>query len=68
MLCGHAIAWLVEAICYKLEGRRFEPRMRWISSMDLYTIGRTPWTSVRPFARSLPKYKINAYTYQTSMP
>jgi hypothetical protein len=25
--------------------------------LDLYTIGRTPWTSGRPVARPLPKYK-----------
>jgi hypothetical protein len=25
---GHAVAWLVEALCYKLEGRRFESRVR----------------------------------------
>jgi hypothetical protein len=27
---GHAVAKLVEALCYKLEGRRFESRIRWI--------------------------------------
>jgi hypothetical protein len=26
-------------------------------SLDLYTIGRTPWTSDRPIARPLPKYR-----------
>jgi hypothetical protein len=26
-------------------------------SLDLYTIGRTPWTSDRPVARPLPKYR-----------
>jgi hypothetical protein len=25
--------------------------------LDLYTIGRTPWTSDRPVARPLPKYR-----------
>jgi hypothetical protein len=32
LLCcwGHAVALLVEALWYKLEGRRFESRMRWI--------------------------------------
>jgi hypothetical protein len=26
-LCsGHAVAWLVEALCYKLEGRGFDSR------------------------------------------
>jgi hypothetical protein len=28
-----------------------------IFSLDLYTIGRTPWTSDRPVARPLPKYR-----------
>jgi hypothetical protein len=28
-----------------------------IFSLDLYTIGGTPWTSDRPVARSLPKYR-----------
>jgi hypothetical protein len=38
-------------------------------SLDLYTIGRTPWTSDRPVARSLPVHKQkNAHTHQTSMP
>jgi hypothetical protein len=27
---GHAIAELVEALCHKPEGRRFESRTRWI--------------------------------------
>jgi hypothetical protein len=27
---GHAVAWLVEALCYKPEGHQFESRMRWI--------------------------------------
>jgi hypothetical protein len=27
---GHAAVKLVEALCYKLEGRGFESRMRWI--------------------------------------
>jgi hypothetical protein len=26
-------------------------------SLDLYTIGRTPWTSDRPVTRPLPKYR-----------
>jgi hypothetical protein len=26
-------------------------------SLDVYTIGRTPWTSDRPVARPLPKYR-----------
>jgi hypothetical protein len=42
-------------------------------SLDLYTIGRTPWTSDRPVARPLPKHRAsetqnNAHTQQTSMP
>jgi membrane-associated PAP2 superfamily phosphatase len=34
-LSGHAVAKLVEALCYVLEGRRFESRMGWIFSIDL---------------------------------
>jgi hypothetical protein len=43
-------------------------------SLDLYTIGRTPWTSDQPVARPLPKYrtaqrKINTtHTHETSVP
>jgi hypothetical protein len=46
-------------------------------SLDLYTIGRTPWTSDRPIARPLPKYRTtqtekrtrpHMHTHQTSMP
>jgi hypothetical protein len=42
-------------------------------SLDLYTIGRTPWTSDRPVIRPLPKYRTtqiqeNVHTRQTSMP
>jgi hypothetical protein len=29
---GHAVAYLVEALYYKLEGRRFESRIRWFFS------------------------------------
>jgi hypothetical protein len=29
-ISGHAVDELVEALCYKPEGRRFESRMRWI--------------------------------------
>jgi hypothetical protein len=41
--------------------------------LDLYTICRTPWTSDRPIARPLPKYRTtqtqkNAHTRQKSMP
>jgi hypothetical protein len=27
---GHAVAWLVETLCYKPEGRGFDSRCRWI--------------------------------------
>jgi membrane-associated PAP2 superfamily phosphatase len=27
---GHAVAWLVEALCYKPEGRGFDSRHHWI--------------------------------------
>jgi hypothetical protein len=41
-------------------------------SLDLHTIGRTPWTSDRPVARPLPKYRStqtqNKHTHQISMP
>jgi hypothetical protein len=32
---AHALAKLVEALCYKLEGRRLESLMRWIFLIDL---------------------------------
>jgi hypothetical protein len=32
---GHTVAQLIEALCYKPEGRRFESRMRWIFSIYL---------------------------------
>jgi multisubunit Na+/H+ antiporter MnhE subunit len=32
---GLAVALLVEVLCYKLEGRRFEPQVRWIFSIYL---------------------------------
>jgi hypothetical protein len=34
-LSGHAVAQLVEALCCKPDGRRFESRMRWIFSIYL---------------------------------
>jgi hypothetical protein len=43
-------------------------------SLGLYTIGRTPWTSVRPVARPLPTHRTTQtqnkriHTHQTSMP
>jgi hypothetical protein len=50
-------------------------------SLDVYTIGRTPWTSDQPAARPLPKYRRtqtqnnvrarthkHTHTHQTSMP
>jgi hypothetical protein len=48
-------------------------------SLDLTTMGRTPWTSDRPVARPLPKYRTtqtqknvrthtHTHTHQTSMP
>jgi hypothetical protein len=44
-------------------------------SLDLYTIGRAPWTSDRSVARPLPKYRkpgsqknAHTHTHQTSMP
>jgi hypothetical protein len=48
-------------------------RCRGFSSLDLYTVGRTPWTSDRPFARPPPTHRTtqtqkNARTHQTSMP
>jgi hypothetical protein len=56
---GHAVAYLVEALCYKLEGRRFESRMRWIffslpnPSSRTLTLGLTqPLTEVS--TRNLP--------------
>jgi hypothetical protein len=42
-------------------------------SLDLYIIGRTPWTRDRPVARPLPKYRTTetqnkrTYKHQTSM-
>jgi hypothetical protein len=32
---GHAVAYIVEALCYKPEGRRFGSRMRWIFFFNL---------------------------------
>jgi hypothetical protein len=43
-------------------------------SLDLHTIGRTPWTSDRSIAKPLPKYRTtpqknaHTHTHQTSMP
>jgi hypothetical protein len=43
-------------------------------SLDLYTVGRAPWSSVLPVARPLPKYRTaqtqneRTHTDQTSMP
>jgi hypothetical protein len=35
LIRGHAVAKMVEALCYKPEGRLFESRMRWILSIYL---------------------------------
>jgi hypothetical protein len=35
IIWDHAVAYLVEALCYKPEGRRFESRMKWICSIYL---------------------------------
>jgi hypothetical protein len=59
---GHAVAYLVEALCYKLEGHRFESRMRWIFFNLLNTSSRTmALESTQPLTkmstRSLPRCK-----------
>jgi hypothetical protein len=44
VLWGHAVALLVKALCYKLEGRRFESRIRWIFSIYLVLAAALwPW-------------------------
>jgi hypothetical protein len=37
-------------------------------SSDLYTIGRTPWTSDRPDARPLPKYRTTKTPHKRPCP
>jgi hypothetical protein len=68
-----------EHLCFYLRCRgyfsldHFTDGCRGCFSFDHFTDGRTPWTSDQLVARPLPntgqhKHRINAYTYQTSMP
>jgi len=44
LMWGHAVAQLLEALCYKPEGRGFDSRWRhWIFSLTILPAALWPW-------------------------